>query len=190
MNTVILLICLFAIVGLVAYIVMIYNGLVALKNDIAKSWSNIDILLKQRHDELSKLLDVCRGYMNFERDTLQKITQARSLFQQAATVDQKAQADQSISTALRGIFAVAENYPELKANNNFMQLEKRITELENAIADRREYYNDSVNTLNTRIQQLPDTFVARFIGLSPHPLFKVEESEEADVTMSFGASAN
>ncbi|MFY9647054.1 MAG: LemA family protein [Terriglobales bacterium] len=190
MTTIVLLASLFAIGGAVAYTVTIYNGLVALKNDIAKSWSNIDILLKQRHDELSKLLDVCKGYMNFERDTLQKITQARNMFQQATTVDQKAQADQSMSTALRGLFAVAENYPELKANNNFMQLQKRITELENEIADRREFYNDSVNTFNTRIQQVPDTFVASHMNLKPSPLFKVEEVDKADVPMSFGAAAN
>jgi LemA protein len=190
MTTIILLAFLFAIAGSVAYCVTIFNGLVALKNDIAKSWSNIDILLKQRHDELSKLLDVCKGYMNFERDTLQKITQARSMFQQAATVDQKAQADQSMTSALRGLFAVAENYPDLKANGNFMQLEKRITDLENAIADRREFYNDSVNTFNTRIQQLPDVFVARFMGVTASPLFKVEDADKADVAMSFGAAAN
>jgi LemA protein len=190
MTTIIGLTFLFAFVGAVAYIVTIFNGLIALKNDIAKSWSNIDIMLKQRHDELSKLLDVCKGYMNFERDTLQKITQARSMFQQATTMEQKAQADQQISAAMRGIFAVAENYPELKANNNFMLLEKRITELENAIADRREFYNDSVNTFNIRIQQMPDTFVAAFMNLKPSPLFKVEEADKADVAMSFGATAN
>ncbi len=190
MTTFILLASLFAIGGTVAYIVAIFNGLIALKNDISKSWSNIDIMLKQRHDELAKLLDVCKGYMNFERDTLQKVTQARSLYQQAATVDQKAQADQSMTTALRGLFAVAENYPNLKADNNFMQLEKRITDLENQIADRREFYNDSVNTFNTRIQQVPDTFVARFMSLTPSPLFKVEEADKGDVPMSFGASAN
>jgi LemA protein len=190
MTTIFLLALLFGIAGSAAYIVTIFNGLVALKNDIAKSWSNIDIMLKQRHDELAKLLDVCKGYMNFERDTLQKITQARSLFQQAATVDQKAQADQSMTSALRGLFAVAENYPELKADNNFMQLQKRITEIENQIADRREFYNDSVNTFNTRIQQLPDTFVANFMGLKASPLFKVEDADKADVPMTFGASAN
>jgi LemA protein len=190
MTTIVWLAFLFAVVGAVAYVVTIFNGLVALKNDIAKSWSNIDILLKQRHDELSKLLDVCKGYMSFERDTLQKITQARSMFQQAATVDQKAQADQSMTTALRGLFAVAENYPDLKANNNFMQLQTRITDLENQIADRREFYNDSVNTFNTRIQQLPDTFVASFMSLKPSPLFKGEEADKADVSMSFGAAAN
>jgi LemA protein len=112
------------------------------------------------------------------------------MYQQAATVDQKAQADQSMTTALRGLFAVAENYPDLKANSNFMQLEKRITDLENQIADRREFYNDSVNTFNTRIQQVPDTFVAGFMRLTPSPLFKVEEADKADVPMSFGASAS
>ena len=104
----------------------------AIKNDIDKSWANIDVLLKQRHDELSKLLDVTKGYMDFERDTLTKITQARSQYSQAVTFDQKAQADQSMTSALRGFFAVAENYPDLKADSNFQLLQKRITDLENA----------------------------------------------------------
>jgi LemA protein len=188
MNTVILLLFLFAIFGVITYVVTIFNGLVTLKNDIDKAWANIDIMLKQRHDELPKLLDVCKGYMDFERDTFQKVTQARSMYQQAVSVDQKAQADQSMTLALRGFFAVAENYPELKANNNFMQLQKRITELESQIADRREFYNDSVNTFNIRIQQMPDTFVASFMNLQPRPMFKVEEADRADVRMSFGAA--
>jgi len=183
------LVFLFAAVGLVVYGVTIYNGLVTLKNDIAKAWSNIDILLKQRHDELAKLLDVCKGYTNFERDTLLKVTQARTQSQAAVSVDQKAQADQSLTAAVRGLFAVAENYPQLKANDNFMKLETRITDLENSIADRREFYNDSVNTFNIRIQQMPDTVIAGFMHLTPSPLFKVEEADKADVPMSFGASA-
>jgi LemA protein len=188
MNTVILIGFLFAAAGLVFYVVTIFNGLVAMKNDIDKAWSNIDIMLKQRHDELPKLLDVCKGYMNFESDTLQKITQARRQYQQASSVDQKAQADQSMASALRGVFAVAENYPDLKANSSFMQLQKRITDLESQIADRREFYNDSVNTFNTRIQQMPDTFVASFMTLTPRSLFKVEEADKADVQMSFAAA--
>lgn len=188
MNIVILLAMLFAGAGMVWYLVTIFNGLVELKNDIDKAWSNIDIMLKQRHDELSKLLEVCKGYMNFESDTLIKITQARSQYQQASTIDQKAQADQSMTSALRGFFAVAENYPDLKANNNFMQLQRRITELESQIADRREFYNDSVNTFNIRIQQMPDTFVASFMKLVARPMFKVEESDKADVSMSFATA--
>jgi len=109
--------------------------------------------------------------MSFERDTLQKITQARSMFQQAATVDQKAQADQSMTTALRGLFAVAENYPDLKANNNFMQLQTRITDLENQIADRREFYNDSVNTL-TPASSSCGHLRRQLHELKPSPLFK------------------
>src|SRR5437868_15099049 len=108
MNLLILLFFGFVMMGALWYFVTMYNGLVALKNDIDKAWANIDILLKQRHDELSKLLDTTKGYMNFERDTLTKITQARSQYQQATTFDQKAQADQSMTTALRGFFAVAE----------------------------------------------------------------------------------
>jgi LemA protein len=188
MNTIVSLAFLFAIFGLTAYVVMIFNGLIALKNDIAKAWANIDILLKQRHDELPKLLEVCKGYLDFERDTLQKITQARSMYQQAVSVDQKAQADQSMTSALRGFFAVAENYPQLKANDNFVRLQGRITDLESQIADRREFYNDSVNTFNIRIQQMPDTFVASFMNLTPRPMFKVEEADKADVPMTFSAA--
>jgi LemA protein len=188
MDTIVSLAFLFVILGLVVYVVLIFNGLIALKNDIAKAWANIDILLKQRHDELPKLFDVCKGYMDFERDTLQKITQARSMYQQAVSVDQKAQADQSMTSALRGFFAVAENYPQLKANDNFMRLQVRITELESQIADRREFYNDSVNTFNIRIQQMPDTFVASFMNLTPREMFKVEEADKADVPMTFSAA--
>jgi len=185
MNTVILLGFLFAIAGFFIYLITMYNGLVAIKNDIDKAWANIDVLLKQRHDELTKLLDVTKGYANFERETLTKITQARNQYSQAVTFDQKAQADQSMTSALRGFFAVAENYPDLKANSNFQQLQQRITSLENQIADRREFYNDSVNTFNIRIQQVPDTFVAAFMRLTPRTMLKVDEADKADVQMSF-----
>jgi LemA protein len=188
MTTIITLGFVFAIAGFFVYLITIFNGLVAIKNDIDKSWANIDVLLKQRHDELSKLLDVTKGYAAFERDTLVTVTQARSQFTQAVTFDQKAQADQSMTSALRGFFAVAENYPDLKANSNFQLLEKRITDLENQIADRREFYNDSVNTFNIRIQQVPDTFVASFMQLTPRTLLKIDEADKADVPMSFAAA--
>jgi LemA protein len=188
MDTIISLGFLFTIVGLAAYVVTIFNGLIALKNDIDKAWANIDIMLKQRHDELSKLLDVCKGYLNYEGDTLLKVTQARSLYQQAVSLDQKAQADQSMTSALRGFFAVAENYPQLRANENFARLQGRITDLESQIADRREFYNDSVNTFNIRIQQMPDTFIASFMQLTPRHMFKVEEADKTDVPMTFAAA--
>ena len=181
MNTIILLGFLFAIAGSFIYLITLYNGLVAIKNDIDKAWANIDVMLKQRHDELTKLLDVTRGYADFERQTLSEITRARSQYSQAITFDQKAQADQTMSSALRGFFAVAENYPDLKANNNFMQLERRITELENQIADRREFYNESANINNVRVEQFPDAIVAGMFGFKQAQLFEFEQSEKADV---------
>jgi LemA protein len=189
MSTIKALTLLFLFGGMTAYVVMIFNGLIGLKNDIDKAWANIDVLLKQRHDELSKLLEVCKGYMNYEHDTLVQVTQARNLYQQAITPNQKIAAGQSMGRALQGFFAVAENYPALQADNNFMQLQKRITEIEGQIADRREFYNDSVNSFNTRIEQIPDTFIASFMNLRPRPMFQVQEADKADVPMAFGANA-
>ncbi len=185
---ILLLVLLFIAVGVIWYFVTIYNGLVALKNDIEKSWSNIDVLLKQRHDELTKLLDVCKGYMQFEKATFENIAKARSMYTAATTVDQKAQADQAVTSAVRGLFAVAENYPDLKTNTSFMQLQGRITEIENSIADRREFYNDTVNTFNIRIAVVPDVFVVGMMHLQPHELFKVAEADKADVKMDFSAA--
>jgi LemA protein len=169
------------IVGLIVYFVTIYNSLVRLKNDMDKAWANIDVLLKQRHDELPKLIETCKGYMQYEQATLQKVIEARNAYSQAGSVGQKAQADNMITSALKGLFALSENYPDLKANNNFMQLQKRITELEERIADRREFFNDDVNTYNIRIQQLPDVFVARMLALQHRDLFKVSDEDRRDV---------
>ena len=188
MNNILSLAFLFVVVGLAVYVVMIFNGLIAVKNDVAKAWANIDILLKQRHDELPNLVEICKGYMNHERETLERVTQARSQYQQAVSVDQKAQAEQGTQSALRGLFAVAENYPELQANQNFLKLQNRITELESEIADRREFYNDCVNAFNVRIQEVPDTFIASFMNLRPQAMFKVDDQDKVEVKLSFGAA--
>jgi LemA protein len=169
------------VVGIIIYFITIYNSLVRLRNDMDKAWANIDVLLKQRHDELPKLIETCKGYMQYEQKTFQLITEARTAFLKAGSVGEKAQADTMISGALKTLFAVAENYPDLKANNNFMQLQKRISELEERIADRREFFNDDVNTYNIRIQQLPDVFVARMLSLQRRDLFKVTEEDRRDV---------
>lgn len=189
MQIVIWLALLFVVGGLTWYLVTIYNGLIELKNDIDKAWANIDVLLKQRHDELTNLVAVCKGYMEYERDTFEKVAQARAQYSQAVTVSQKAQADQSMTQATRGLLAVAENYPELKASNNFLQLQGRITELESQIADRREFYNDSVNTYNVRIQQVPDKVVAGWMNLQPRQMFKVADADKANVPMAFSSGA-
>lgn len=175
------LVVILAVVGVFIYFITIYNSLVRLRNDMDKAWSNIDVLLKQRHDELPKLIETCRGYMQYEQKTFQLIVEARTAFLKATTVPEKAQADNLISGALKTLFAVSENYPELKANNNFLQLQKRISELEERIADRREFFNDDVNTYNIRIQQLPDVFVARMMTLQRRDLFKVTEEDRRDV---------
>src|SRR5271157_5546811 len=175
------LVLILIVVGIFAYLITIYNSLVRLKNDIDKAWANIDVLLKQRHDELPKLIETCKGYMQYEQKTFQLITEARTSFMKANTVGEKAQADNLISGALKSLFAVAENYPELKANNNFMQLQNRISELEERIADRREFFNDDVNTYDIRIQQLPDVFIAGMLGLQRKDLFKVTEEDRRDV---------
>jgi LemA protein len=175
------LVVILVVVGVFVYLITIYNSLVRLKNDIDKAWANIDVLLKQRHDELPKLIETCKGYMQYEQKTFQLITEARTAFMKASSVGEKAQADNMISGALKSLFAVSENYPELKADNNFMQLQKRISELEEKIADRREFFNDDVNTYNIRIQQIPDVFVAGLMHLQHRDLFKVTEEDRQDV---------
>ena len=171
------------------YLLSIYNSLVALKNQIARSWSNIDVLLKQRHDELPKLVSVCEGYMRHERMVFDKLSEARGALMRAHSLAERAQAESQLTAALGQFFAVAEAYPDLKANVGFLQLQSRISDLENQIADRREYYNDTVTTFNTRIQQIPDSLVAGWMRLEASELFKVDEADRQDVEIRFAAAS-
>ncbi len=170
---------------IIGYIISLYNSLVALKNNIQKSWANIDVLLKQRADELPKLIASVKGYLKHEKSVLTDLTKARTDFLNAGSMTEKAKADNAISGALKTIFAVAENYPNLKANENFIQLQGRISGLENELADRREFYNDSVNTFNIRIQSFPDMIVAKRMALAVQEMFKVAEEEKKDVKVEF-----
>ncbi|MBI4696081.1 MAG: LemA family protein [Gammaproteobacteria bacterium] len=168
------------------YAVAIYNGLVALKHNLAKAWSNIDVLLKQRHDELPKLVEVCKQYMAFEKETLEKVIAARSavsVAREAGDVAKVGAAESLLRQGLGGLFAVAESYPDLKANENFQQLRQRISALENAIADRREFYNESVNANNVRIEQFPDVLIARRFGFAAAPLLEFSADEKRDVDL-------
>ena len=173
------------VVGSLLYFIATYNSLVRLKNDIDKAWSNIDVLLKQRHDELPKLTETCKGYMQYEQKTLQAVTEARTTYQRAETFEGKAQADSMLSGALKSLFAVAENYPELKANANFAQLQSRITDIEEKVADRREFFNDEVNIYNIRIQRFPEVLIAQMMKLKPRTLLQVPESDRSDVEVKF-----
>jgi LemA protein len=175
----------------VIYLIMLFNGLVSLKNNVKEAWANIDVLLKQRHDELPKLVETCKQYMNYERDTLEKVMQARAGVQQARESGDMAAlgpAEAQMRAMIGKLYAVAEAYPQLKANESFQELQGRITGLENAIADRREFYNDSVNLYNTRIQQFPDLIMANNFGFKPASLleFSEEEKKDVDVKALFG----
>jgi LemA protein len=161
------------------YAAIVYNGLVRLQNEIGRAWANIDVLLKQRHDEIPNVVACVKGYMDHERQTLEAVTQARSASMSAASVPQKAEAEVMLTGALRSLFVVAEGYPQLRADQNFLALQKRISELEERIADRREFFNDDVNAYNTRIAQFPDVVMARLMKLLPREMFRANERERA-----------
>jgi LemA protein len=173
-----------AAVAAALYFVLIFNNLVRLKHNVAQAWSNIDVLLKQRHDELPKLIETCKQYMGYEKDVLEKVTQARAAVQrarEAGDVGRLGAAEQQMRAGLGQLFAVAESYPELRANDNFQHLQARISNLEASIADRREFYNDSVNANNVRIDQIPDVVIARLFRFEPRPLLKFAAAEIKDV---------
>jgi LemA protein len=177
--------------ALVMYMVTLYNNLVSLKHNVAKAWSNIDVLLKQRHDELPKLVETCKQYMGFEQETLEKVMQARSAVATArerGDVSSLGPAESQLRMGLGNLFAVAEAYPELKANETFSHLQQRISGLEDSIADRREFYNESVNANNVRIEQFPDVIIARLMGFTARDLlvFSDEEIKDVDVKALFG----
>jgi LemA protein len=170
----------------VIYGIMLYNGLVALKHNVAKAWANIDVLLRQRHDELPKLVEVCKQYKQFEQETLRRVIEARSQVQSAREtqdIGALGEAEGALRMGLGRLFAVAEAYPELRANENFMQLQQRITSLENGIADRRELYNDAVNINNVRVEQFPEAFIARLFHFGQKPLLEFSADEKADVDL-------
>ncbi|MBI4376016.1 MAG: LemA family protein [Elusimicrobia bacterium] len=165
--------------------ITIYNGLVLLKNNIDKAWANIDVLLKQRHDELPKLIASCEGYMSHERGVLDRVLKARQALMMASGPRQKGVAEGQLEGALRQLFAIAENYPDLKAQSSFQQLQNRISSLESDIADRREFYNESANNYNIRIASIPDMILAGWMKLSPREMFKVDSGDREDVKVEF-----
>jgi LemA protein len=186
--TVFLVVVLFLAVGFMIYLVILYNGLVFLKVNTDKAWANIDVLLKQRHDEVPNLIAVVEGIKNFEQKVLTDITQARSASMAAVGVGEKAQANQALSSSLNSLFAVAENYPQLKAQANFLQLQKRLSGLESEIADRRSFYNDSVAAYNSHIAQFPDAILAGWMKLAPKELFQVSEGDKPVVPVNLSGS--
>lgn len=172
---------------LTLYIIMLYNGLVSVKNNVSKAWSNIEVLLKQRHDELPKLIDTCKQYMKYEQQTLESVMLARAQVSKAQLshdVTALSAAEGALRAGLGNLFAVAEAYPELKANENFLHLQSRISGIENAIADRREFYNESVNINNVRIEHFPDLLVAKLFNFQRFKLMRFASAELKDIDIS------
>jgi len=169
-----------------AYAVTLYNGLVRLKHGVGKAWANIDVLLRQRHEELPKLVETCRQYMQHERSTLEQVVSARNAVSSAreqGDVGALGQAETGLRAGLGRLFALAENYPQLKADESFRHLQQRISGLESGIADRRELYNEAVNLNNVRIEQFPDVILARLFGFKEAALLQFSEAEKADVNL-------
>ena len=168
------------------YAVTIYNGLVSLKHACSKHLANIDVLLKQRHDELPKLVETCRQYMVYEKDALATVIQARNQVASAreqGNMTSLGKAETGLRRGLGQLFALAENYPELKSNESFQHLQSRISGMEHAIADRREVYNEAVNNNNVRIEQFPDVLLARAFHFNEFQLLEFEKQQTRDVDL-------
>ncbi len=178
------LILLFLVLALLGYLIGVYNGLVRVRAAVKLAWSNIDVLLAQRHDELPKLIEVCKQYMQYEGSTLERVMHARSgvdAARSAGNMSGLGAAEQELRSGLSGLYAVAENYPQLKASEPFRHLQDRISALETAIADRREVYNDAVNTNNVRIAAFPDVLIAGLGDFPEAQLLHIQADQKADV---------
>src|SRR5262245_9255492 len=178
-----ILIVLLAVVAAVAiFLVSLYNRLVRTRNDVKNAWSQIDVQLKRRHDLIPNLVETVKGYMTHERGTLEAVTAAR---QQAVTITgdvaDRMKAENTLTQTLRSLFAVAENYPQLKANQNFLALQEEVASTENKIGFARQYYNDAAMRLKNAIETFPSNIFANMFGFKPEPFFEVEAPEERAV---------
>lgn len=163
----------FAVVGFL--LVATYNSVVTLAQQASKAWANIDVALKQRHDELPNLVEAVKGLMAFEQETLLRVTQLRAAYASSAPIPAQAVTSEATSSAVRQLFAVVERYPDIKSQANVLDLQREIQRLEEIIADRRELYNDTVFRYNTRIGQFPSNMLAGLFGWTARPFFAAPE---------------
>ena len=175
----IILLAILAVV--VIFFVVAYNGLVRLRNQVKNAWSQIDVQLKRRHDLIPNLVETAKGYMKHERETLENITKARNLAAGGGSVGQRAKAETELSQALQGFFVVVENYPDLKANQNFLSLQEELTSTENKIGFARQFYNDCVMRYNIKTETIPTNIVANIAGFGKEEFFEIEVPEEREV---------
>ena len=157
-----------------------YNGLVRLRNQVENAWAQIDVQLKRRHDLIPNLVETVKGYAKHERETFEKVIQARNIAVNAKTVGERAEAENMLTGALKSLFAVAEAYPDLKANQNFLRLQEELTSTENKISFARQFYNDSVMTYNVRIEIFPVNFIATMFSFGHRDLFEVKAEAERE----------
>jgi LemA protein len=186
------LVLLFLIVALTGYLIGVYNGLVRVRAAVKLAWSNIDVLLVQRHDELPKLVEVCKQYMQYEASTLERVMRARTgvdAARNSGSMSNLGNAERELRSGLTGLYAVAEKYPDLKASEPFRHLQERISGLETALADRREVYNDAVNTNNVRIDAFPDALIARLGDFPAAQLLHFQAEQKADVDLKAAFSS-
>lgn len=179
-------IILIIVVLLVIFVISTYNGLVKAKMNVENSWSQIDVQLQRRFDLIPNFVETVKGYMAHEQETFEKIAKLRTSWANATTVSDKAEIDSEISSALKTIMAVSENYPELKANTNFLQLSEELRNTENKISFSRQFYNDSVTMYNTKLQVFPSNIIAGMFNFTPRDLFKTDDTARQNVKVDFG----
>jgi len=182
-----MLIFLAIVIVIVGWLILAYNRLVVLRNRIENAWSQIDVQLKRRADLIPNLVETVKGYASHEKEVFQRVTEARSALMKAAGVHDQAEANNMLTGALKSLFAVAENYPELKANQNFMMLQEELSGTESKIAYARQFYNDSVLTYDNMREKFPSNIVANMFGFKEREYFTVEEGERGPVTVDFSS---
>ncbi len=170
---------------LLVFVVGVYNGLIKLKNKCEEAWSDIDTQLKRRYDLIPNLVETVKGYAKHESSTFEKVTQARNMAMQAKSVQERGQAENMITGALKSLFALSENYPELKANQNFLNLQNTLKEIEEHIQLSRRYYNATVRDFNTKIQVFPNNIVAGIFSFKDREFFETDEESKENVKVSF-----
>jgi len=176
----ILFILLVIVIVAALWLIGVYNGLVQLRLRVRNGWAQIDVQLKRRHDLIPNLVETAKGYMKFERETIENVIKARTQATQATTVKDKEGAENFLTGALRSLFAVVEKYPELKANQNMMALQEELTSTENKIAFARQYYNDEVTRYNTTVKSFPTNAVAPVFGFTPEEFFELKDLSEKE----------
>jgi LemA protein len=179
------LILLIVIVALIVWVIAMYNGLIRLKNRVDEAWSDIDVQLKRRHDLIPNLVNTVKGYAAHEKEVFEKVTEARTRAMTAGTAADKGQAENMLSGALKSLFAVSEAYPDLKANQNFLELQRELTDTEDKIMAARRFYNGNVRDFNTKIQVFPTSIFAGMMNFSKRDFFQAEESEKEVVNVQF-----